>query len=123
MRSALARVFIVGSFCGLGLVGVYARNKPSAAAVVPRMFEVASVAYRSLENQLKSSETKIVSSDPEDQKWGFDMQHYNVEIMEYSDRVYVTFSLRPANGLRFHDGVFHFVLNETTGEILEQTRY
>ena len=123
MRSIWAAVFIVGSFCGLGLIGVSARDKPSAAAKVPRVFEVASVAYRSLESQLKNSETKGASSDSEGLKWGSDIQHYNVEIMEYSDRVYVTLSLRPANGLHFHDGVFNYVLNETTGEIVEQTRY
>lgn len=123
MRSSLSRVFIVSSLCGLGLVGVYARDKPSAGGDVPRIFEIASVAYRSLDNKLKNSETNRGGAESEGQKWSSDIRNYNVEIMEYSDRIFVTFSLRPVNGRHFEDGVIHYELNETTGEILEQSRW
>lgn len=48
--------------------------------------------------------------------------NYNVELTEGSDRVHVDFSLRPFKGDLSEGGGRQYVLNETTGEILEHTR-
>ena len=98
-----------------------AAGAQSTKKVVPRVFEVAAIAYWDFDGQLKSEERSRGSPESESQKWMLDIRNYTVKIMEYSDRVYVTLSIRPFNGVAFQGGIRHYVLNEKTGEILEQT--
>ena len=104
-----------------GLVG--AQQNENGAASIPRVFQLVSRIYRSLDNRLKGSEPAAGqnSESEEARKWSADIRNYNIEIMEYSGRIYVTFSLRPFKGVRFNGGVNHYVLDESTGEILEHT--
>ncbi len=104
-----------------GSPSVGAQQTTNTAVQTPRVLEVASIAYRDFEKKLKSWGGPFTTSEAsESQKWSSDIRHYNIELMEYADRVYVTFSLRPFKDLKFNGGVQRYVLDETTGEVLEQ---
>lgn len=118
MRKVATYLIIVCLLPSPGLVG--AQQSKDCAAPMPRIFEVVSRVYRSLDSKLESSEAVGQTSESEEaRKWRSDIRNYNIEIMEYSGRIYVTFSLRPFKEVQFNGGVEHYVLDETTGEILE----
>lgn len=118
MRGVVTRLIMVCVLAAPGLVG--AQQSKDDGAAMPRIFEVVSRVYRSLDRQLKSSEPAGQNSESEEaRKWSSDIRNYDIEIMEYGGRIYATFSLRPFKGVRFNGGVHHYVLDETTGGILE----
>ena len=119
MQNVVTRLGLICLLSGSGLVG--AQQSKGDAASMPRVFEVASIAYRTFESQLKSGETTIEDMPSEAQQWRSDIRNYNIEIMEYDGKIDVTFSLRSFKDLKFNEGVYHYVLNETTGEILDKT--
>lgn len=112
MQRVAARVISICLLVSLMFAAAGAQNtKKTTAAAIPRVFEVASIAYWDFESELKSGW---------DRSPQFDIGNYTVKIMEYSGRVYVTFSVRPIQG-ELLGGSRHYVLDEATGEILEHT--
>ena len=121
MESVATRVVVICLLSSAVFGAAGAKSTKKVPATIPRIFEVAAIAYRDFGGQLKSDERSRGSPESESQKWMLDIRNYTVKIMEYSDRVYVTLSIRPFNGVAFQGGIRHHVLNEKTGEILEQT--
>jgi hypothetical protein len=104
---------VIGLLSSAMFVAAGAQGTKKVSAAAPRIFEVASIAYWDFDNELKSQDRS--RGIPQ-----FNIRNYTVKIMEYSGRVYVTFSVRPFHG-ELLGGSRHYVLNETTGEILEHT--
>jgi hypothetical protein len=98
MKTVATRLIIVCVLSNLGSVGAQAQSNQGAAVAMPRMFVVAAVAYRDLESRLKEWESKSTargSTESEAQKYDSDIRNYTVELLEYSGKIYATFSLRP----------------------------
>lgn len=98
MKTVATRLIIVCVLSNLGSVGAQAQSNQGAAVAMPRTFMVAAVAYRDLESRLKEWESKSTargSTESEAQKYDSDIRNYTVELLEYSGKIYATFSLRP----------------------------
>jgi Domain of unknown function (DUF4329) len=106
-----------------GICGAQSKDDRGAAVVaVPRLFQVASVAYRDFDNELKEAERKSQAdgkSQSESQRHFSDITNYTMELWEYKSRVYVTFTLRPFQGRGAFGGPSRYVLDEKTAAILE----
>jgi hypothetical protein len=122
MQSVATRVVVICLLSSAVFGAAGAHSTKTVSATIPRIFEVAAIAYRDYDSQLKSEERSRGSPESESQKWNSDIGNYNVELTEGSDRVHVDFSLRPFKGDLSEGGGRQYVLNETTGEILEHTR-
>ena len=119
MRKHTAYLILVCMLCGPGLVR--AQQAKDCPAEVPRVFEIVSKIYQYLEGRLRGSETAERVSESEFQKWRSNIRNYDIELKEYSGRIYVTLAPKSFNGRRINGGVDHYVFNETTGEVVEHT--
>ena len=119
MESVATRVVVICLLSSAVFGAAGAKSTKKVPATIPRIFEVAAIAYRDYDGHLKSKERSGGNPESESQKWNSDIRNYNVELTETSDRVDVDFSLRPYQGDLSEGGGRHYVLNKTTGEILE----
>jgi hypothetical protein len=99
-------------------------GESDTATNLPDVISVSSIAYRDFSKKLKEWGKSWAAGGRREsaiQQYASDIDNYEITISADTNRVYVTFKIKPFQGTESFGGISRYVLDRKSHEILERT--